>query len=494
MPNPISARLRSATARAPWLPQSLLAGGLCLLLAACGGGGGGGSSSSGSTSAVSVNITSSAATGAVGQSITLAWKAANVASGTVCTASGGWSGNLDASGSNIVALTSQGTQTYIITCSGVSSTASVVVNATQNTVPLVVDSGPTGSGVINAPFVEVTICRPGTNVCQTIDHILVDTGSFGLRLITPPSSSLGLPAVNTPAGVPAGECAQFISGYAWGSVKRADVKLGTESASSVPIHILGDTAAAFANPPSACSNSGADLGNVAALGANGVLGLGFLKQDCPDCATSAVVPAYYSCDGSKCLPSSMPLADQVSNPAASFAVDNNGVALVLPSVPAGGAKSLTGSLVFGVNTQENNTLTTQTVYRASIDGYFTTTYKGATYTSSFIDSGSNGLFFDDSTIPDCSSGSGFYCPASTLTLSARNAAYDGSTSGTVSYTIENFDKLASGMYAASIGGSYGNQFASGSFDYGLPFFYGRKVFIVYDGAVTSQGTGPYWAY
>jgi hypothetical protein len=33
-----------------------------------------------------------------------------------------------------------------------------------------------------------------------------------------------------------------------------------------------------------------------------------------------------------------------------------------------------------------------------------------------------------------------------------------------------------------------------TFDWGLPFFYGRKVFIGIEGTVTPQGTGPFYAF
>jgi hypothetical protein len=35
---------------------------------------------------------------------------------------------------------------------------------------------------------------------------------------------------------------------------------------------------------------------------------------------------------------------------------------------------------------------------------------------------------------------------------------------------------------------------AGSFDLGLPFFYGRRVAIAVQGAMTTVGTGPYIAF
>jgi hypothetical protein len=35
---------------------------------------------------------------------------------------------------------------------------------------------------------------------------------------------------------------------------------------------------------------------------------------------------------------------------------------------------------------------------------------------------------------------------------------------------------------------------SGMFDFGLPFFYGKNVYVAIDGRATPGGNGPYWAY
>lgn len=366
-----------------------------------------------------------------------------------------------------------------------SGTVSTVSSGTGNVLAITVDKGPAGNSV-NQPFVSVTICTPGTSNCQTIDHVLLDTGSYGLRLIKSAVSAT-LPAVSASNGNPLAECAQFVTGYAWGSVRKADIKLGEKVASSIPVQIVGDTTSPYNNVPSACSNLGSNYGTVSALGANGILGLGLWANDCPACTSSAAPMIYYSCTTSSCTSVAVAAASQVTNPATKFASDNNGISITLPAVSASGATSLTGTLTFGIGTQTNNGLGSAQIYPANAYGDFTVTYKGKSYANSFIDSGSNGLFFDDSSIPQCSYNTDFYCPATstplTFTTSGRN----------INLTLENADtSITSSTVAINIGAPLG---MSTSIDLGLPFFFGRTVFVGFNGATMPNNvTGPLWAY
>jgi hypothetical protein len=436
------------------------------------------------------------------QSSQLTWSATNANS---CTASGVWSGTRATSGTLAVASTTAGSYAYTLVCTGAGGSATgtatlTVSSVLSNSTTLVVDNGPSGAGgAINVPYVSVTVCSPGTSTCQTIDHVLVDTGSFGLRLMaTSLNATLALPAVKTSAGAEVGECGKFVSGYTWGAVRQADVRIADENAAGMSVQVIGDTGANFATVPSDCSSAGSNIGTLSALGAKGILGIGLFKQDCGSaCARSAISGAYYACVSGDCSPTTMPLAQQVSNPVASFATNNNGVLLVLPNVGTAGVTSISGSLIFGVGTQTNNAMSSETVYKANSSGNFNTTYKGRLYGASFIDSGSNGYFFNDSTQRSCSGSSGFYCPTSTQSLSAVNASYDNSSSGTVNFNIVNVNNLGGSVSAAQIGGTLGGSSTASlgsAFDWGLPFFYGRRVFVVIEGGSTAKGSGPYWAY
>src|ERR1700756_1078527 len=60
-------------------------------------------------------------------------------------------------------------------------------SAGNNTQLVVANAGP-DNNYANGLFTTVTVCAPGTSNCQNINGVLVDTGSFGLRIL---SSALG---------------------------------------------------------------------------------------------------------------------------------------------------------------------------------------------------------------------------------------------------------------------------------------------------------------
>jgi hypothetical protein len=293
----------------------------------------------------------------------------------------------------------------------------------------------------------------------------------------------------TASGGALAECGLFASGYAWGSVRSADVRLGGQQANALPVQVMDDPASPYAKVPADCADTGPALPDG---GSNGILGVGFDVQDCGSACASSVASrlpgVYFSCTAARCAIAAAPLASQLAHPVAALAgADNNGLSIVLPDVSASGSQRVAGSLVLGIGTRANNQLGATPVYTARTDGNFTTTYKGAVRPA-FIDSGSNGIFFPDSAIPLCSSG--FYCPASPLALSATATGVNG-TSVAVPFTVVNAGTLSFGTAAARLGGSV---ILGSSFDWGLPFFFGRKVFVAISGRATPAGSGPFWAF
>jgi len=404
---------------------------------------------------------------------------------SACGGGGGGSGGSSSSSSSGTTSLSAGP-----TVTNTSPSPQVVA---ANAVRVTVDSGV--SNVPNMPFVSITICAPGTSQCQTIDHILVDTGSWGVRVFASQlPASMALPQQKDASGRLVAECMQFFDGYTWGSVKLADLQIAGEKAASLPIQVIDPN---YASVPSDCASVGASRNTPGTLQANGILGIGVFKHDCgANCVQQAVAGTYYGCSGTTCT--SIPLAEalQVANPIPYFATDNNGSMLSLPTV-SGGAQSVSGQLVFGIGTQANNALgSAQVIGVSASNGTFTTVQNGTTYSSSILDSGSTGLFFQTSALPTCASpNSAYYCPVSTQSLSAMIQGVNGTTSA-VNFSVGNATTISqtySGDSALPL--LAGPAFVTSSiFDWGLPFFYGRNVYAAVEQQTTPGGTGPYVAY
>jgi hypothetical protein len=376
--------------------------------------------------------------------------------------------------------------------SGVSAETTTPSNlaAGANVVPVTVGGGPSASP--NLPYVTVTVCIPGTSSCQSIPNVLVDTGSIGLRLFASVfQGNQNYPAQTVADGRSLAECTQFADGYTWGPVRNADVRIGGQQASNLPINIIGDQS--FSEVPSACASGGSNINSLARFGSNGVLGVGLFVEDCgPACARSGNPGVYYACDD-ECVPTALPLTAQVRNPVASFSSNNNGVILSFPAIPPSGVAALTGTLTFGIGTQPNNGLGAATVLNTDPGtGYITTLYNGRSFPRGFFDSGSNGIFFRDTAIPRCRTS--FYCPDATLTLQATNVGVNGARS-TVDFNILNADQVfAVNPDVVAVPGLGSTLADANIFDWGLPFFFGRNVFTAIEGRATPAGPGPYYAY
>jgi hypothetical protein len=395
-----------------------------------------------------------------------------------------------------------------ITATTSSSTFQSTVNSTvatliadapsvNNVVSITVDQGADPSNIdsVDVPYVSVTICAPSNpSLCQTIDHVLVDTGSYGLRLIystLTPQMASALSGQSSSSTLV--ECTNFIDGYTWGPVRQVNLSIAGESASNLNMQVIGDPNF-NAIVPSTCSGSGTSENTVDSFGSNGVIGVGLFPQDCGDaCVGNPDSGSYFVCANGNCTGSGASLTQQVQNPISLFPSDNNGVIVKLPSVALNPPSTVSGTLIFGVNTQSDNALGNASVFQMDESGQFTTVFAGTSMSGSFIDSGSNGLYFPNQTnIPTCSDG--FYCPSSPLSLSALMQGVPNKVSGisntqTISFAIGYADSVT-----GSVSVDFGAPGSAGSFDWGLPFFFGRNVYIVQDGSAAAGQQGPFVAF
>jgi hypothetical protein len=383
-------------------------------------------------------------------------------------------------------------------------TAPVKPAQVLNTLALTVDPGPAGaSGAINHAYVTLMVCVPGQTQCASIDHVLLDTGSVGLRLVRSVLSaqSVMLSAQTDGQGLAIEECVSFGGGQTWGPVALADVTLAGENAAKLPIQIMDDTLAG-APPPATCGANGTLINGVSGFNANGVLGVGVFAQDCGAMCVNAAapLPLYYGCTAAgACSAENVALANQVANPVAMFAADNNGIVIRLPNLQnANGDASVTGELIFGINTQADNALpvTGLAVMGADASGNFTATYNGnAAVLPATIDSGTDSFAFDDPTIAVCASGAfiGYYCPAiapeSVFVIGSGVGANNASS--TVSFAIADPNTFVANAAAfADLAGGGG----SSAFTFGVPFFYGRTIYFGIDHRVAGTYTGPFYAF
>ncbi|MCO8649191.1 DUF3443 domain-containing protein, partial [Burkholderia multivorans] len=336
---------------------------------------------------------------------------------------------------------------------------------------------------------------PGTTNCQVVNNVLVDTASYGLRLVsTAVSGLLGSLPQTTSGGAPLAECGKFVSSYTWGSVRTVDLSIGSEQASSLPVQIIGDLGTT--NVPTSCTNGNKSANSAGTLGANGILGIGPAPYDCGDncvTSTSSNYNNYYACPNgnASCTVTLVPLAQQVANPVHRFATDNNGVIVQMPNISNSGQASATGLLTFGIGTQSNNALGAASTLTSTTAGDVTATFLGRTVTA-FFDTGSNAYFFDDSSQAVCSRNTSFYCPTSTTTYSATLTGQNGTSAG-VTMPVVNADAVFANTSTFAFNDIAGPFDSSQWLDLGLPHFYGKTIYFGMDRR-SMGGAAPYVAF
>ncbi len=118
-----------------------------------------------------------------------------------------------------------------------------------------VAQGGIGNFYDNEPTVSVTLCNPGTTTnCVVISHVLLDTGSYGLRLfqsaITAANAAQGKSVTPTPitnGSSTLAECVTYGDNSSqWGPVAYATVQMGNEAFVKVPILVIDST---YQSPP-----------------------------------------------------------------------------------------------------------------------------------------------------------------------------------------------------------------------------------------------------
>ncbi len=456
----------------------------------------------------------------------------------------------------------------------------------------ITDNG-TPSVSANIPYVSIYLCAPGsTTACGWIDHVEVDTGSEGLRLLAeaiPAQVLSAMPSVTAAnfvqngssqtafAGTaPIGECYAFVSSFFWGGVRSADVTVGGMVAppgnpgstglkiSNLSLQVLNDPSLP-ATPPATtpgvnCGVSGglasAQSSNANTIRANGIIGVGLFSDDCHTagnsgststnkCSQNGAPATYYACQNGTCTaagPVINPVTNAVStpfpitgvtvaNPVSAAGKGNLSLAmstaptLINVTQPDGTVGGVAGTLTFGPINAPTTTLVadpTNGFIQSTVNGKnYAVSQVGGVVTGSYIDSGSNTLYFSNggttaTGLPDQNISAVSTCPGTaanpgpaypfacvtggSVTLPTTMGSWQFGA-GTLNFTISPAPTVSDALtlFNASNGPAYAGlaivssaYFSPGVFAWGLPFFFQRTVYFgIYSPSVTGT---PYYGF
>lgn len=360
-----------------------------------------------------------------------------------------------------------------------------------NTALLYVDGYPCSSvdyPDVNQPYTNVKICAPGsTTNCQVIDHVIIDSGSDGLRVVGSVLKSTLLskmPAFQY-GGKNVTECEIYVSSYVYGPIRTADVYIAGKVVKNYPLQVID---AKNYPVPSACSSQGGTATNDAnAFDGKGLIGVAFPLTD---------TGLYFSCNSTwkGCVENRW---TGMPNITTKFAADNNGVAMTAPAISVNGsASAVTGTLVFGVGTQANNTPPANTIpiYNDSDYGTFNDSINGNVNTM-YIDSGTNTMLVSNtgSKYAECTDGSGYYCPKTNASVPVKMWSLKQTKPQiTLTYIMGNYDTLSlknDPAYNDEVGVVDTSSSAGGSDVLGMGNFFGHTMYFVFNGKTAKWSNG-----
>ncbi|MDD3265597.1 MAG: DUF3443 family protein [Burkholderiales bacterium] len=369
-------------------------------------------------------------------------------------------------------------------------------------IPISIGAGLNGDG-INTMYVSITLCTnsAGTN-CQTIDNIILDTGSFGLKInksALPESFVLQMPRVTTTDDQMVYACNTFGSGYVFAEEHYGILKLANTMTNNVIVQIIENSPSA--EIPDDCIAKG-PFDDFANFGANGIIGV----NPAIGLDNSSILLYKKDINGNYVALSSgesaiVPMLNK--NPLPNLSSNNNGFVISIPPVTQNTNTNVSGTMILGVNTSSMNQVTNKTNLVVASESDLSSVCNSACFYSKInnpestipavFDSGTNSWVFmnDELQSSACSYG---YCPESPFTWVSSVYSYDfaANESYVITGVITKDETNPSGdTVSFSVMPGWGYYNYNNETLYGSPFFFGKNVYVIFP---SNKNKNPIWGF
>lgn len=367
-------------------------------------------------------------------------------------------------------------------------------------IPISIGSGLNGDG-INTMYVSIILCtnNAGTN-CQTIDNIILDTGSFGLKInksALAESFVLQMPRVITSDDKMVYACNTFGSGYVFAEEHYGVLKLDNTMTDDVIVQVIENSPTA--EIPDSCIAKG-PFDNFESFGANGILGV----NPAISLNNSSILLYKKNVNG---IYEALSLDDESrvpilnNNPLPNLSNNNNGFVISIPPVTQNTNTNVSGTMILGVNTSSMNQVTDKTNLVVASEADLSSVCNSACFYSQItnpestipavFDSGTNGWVFMNDDLRQCSYG---FCPDTPFTWVSTVYSYDfaANESYQVTGVITKDENNPSGetvSFSVMPGWGYYNR--SNETLYGSPFFFGKNVYVIFP---SNKNKNPIWGF